>query len=297
MRGIKIWVAFVVVMVFAMAGIYRELEDISYTRPMEESAREVAQKGPIVMIGVISRYAPSRIYQHYQPLIDYLSRECNFRVQLKLSRSYEETVQQLDKGEVLAAFLGSYIYARARTRYDLKPLVVPLNRDGLPFSRAALVVQPHSSLHAIADLSGHSLALPSRSSFSANWLNDRELNKYGISTSDLKSIQYFDYHHTVIFQVLWGKNDAGVVRESIADEYRKEGIEVIAYSDPFPAPPLVCRKDANPEWIERIQKALLRLSANRKMPGELSSFYGFGEAEDWTYEEMSRTYFNEADHE
>ncbi len=278
-------------MVIGTLAAYHKVADIS-TAPVTlapKSVREVRDGKPSFSIGVISRYAPSRIYRIYQPLVDYLSLELGCRIELKLSKDYEETVRQLTNGEVLVAFLGSYIYAKARLEHQLQPIVSPLNAEGKPFTRAALVVPIKSDLHSIRDLKNHSLALPSKDSYSANWLKQSELTKYDLDFHELKTVQHFDFHHTVIFQVLWGNFDAGVVRESVAEEFRAHGILVLEYSNEFPSPPLVSLKNADPQLIAGIKEVLLKLKQKSITP---LGFTGFAEARDESYDRLSRIFFH-----
>jgi len=278
-----------VLLLFALAFAYRDLTDISTPAPSAtpQSPGNPPMNKPEVMIGVISRYAPATTYRTYQPLIDILNEESPYQYKLKLSSSYEETVEQLVSGQVSAAFLGSYIYAQARLVYPLKPLVAPLNKQGLAMSRSALIAPRSGPVKSIYDLQGHSLALPSPSSFSSNWLNKHELKKATISPDDLKETECFGYHHTVVFQVLWGNFDAGVVRESVANEYQDQGIQILAYSNPFPSAPLVIKRDTDPRLSESLKKAMLRISKKNTPSAGESFTYGFTEVSDIDYEELS----------
>ena len=277
----------------ALLIVYLRVADISTPPPDMSQKRVLSSPSPEVSfaIGVVSRYAPSRIYQIYQPIVDYLSKELNGRIELRLSKDYEETVHQLKNGEVLIAFLGSYIYAKERLTDDLEPIVSPLNSEGKPLTRAALVVPKDSDIMSIKDLKNHTLALPSMASYSSNWLKTMDPSQNTLDFSELASVQYFDFHHTVIFQVLWGNFDAGVVRESIAKEYRNQGIRVVAYSPDFPSPPIVSLKTADPVLISKIKRALVKVDNQSISP---LGFTGFAEARDESYEDLSQLLLNES---
>ena len=107
---------------------------------------------PVVYFGVISRYSPNIIYKGYQPLMDYLTANTGYRFELRLSSSYEETVQQLVNGNVDAAFLGSFIYLKARREYGIKCILKPLNDNFKPFFHSVLITGRESRIYSVGDL-------------------------------------------------------------------------------------------------------------------------------------------------
>jgi len=239
----------------------RHLEDISTpaagARP--EAPAALGAGKPTVFVGVVSRYNPTMIYQGYQPIMDYLTSVTPYRFELRLGNSYAQTVEDLVAGRVAAAFLGSLIYLDAHSRYAVVPVLKPLNEHGQPFFRTVVITRDDSPVAALSDLRGRSLALPSLESFSAAWLTHFALGRVGLRPEDLKLVRSFDHHYTVVFQVLRGAFDAGVVRERVATEYLSKGIRIIARSDPLPASPIVVRHDHDPAITSALRDALLAL--------------------------------------
>jgi phosphonate transport system substrate-binding protein len=78
---------------------------------------------PIVPFGPCSRYNPRIMYQLYQPFVDYLSRNTPYQFEIKLSRVYEETVDNLGRGEIPTAFSGPVPYVKAREKYKVRPIL------------------------------------------------------------------------------------------------------------------------------------------------------------------------------
>ena len=247
----------------AVCGVlYLQLTDISraYAGPQSSLGRRPDPKEKTCFIGVVSRFSPATTYEIYQPLIDHLNRTTSYHFELRLSRSYEETVQQLAFREVTAAFLGSYIFAQARHDLPIAPLLRPLNPEGRPLTRSAVITREDGPVKTVLDLRSRALALPSPASFSGNWLTRMALRDHGLAVQDLKEIRYFDHHHTVVFQVLWGRFDVGVVRESVAREYLEEGIRILAFSPSFSGAPLVVHKEADPKLAEELKRSLMEIT-------------------------------------
>ncbi|HDR05443.1 MAG TPA: phosphonate ABC transporter substrate-binding protein [Candidatus Marinimicrobia bacterium] len=245
--------------------IYRLAVNINIPRiefAESESLPNIAENKPLIWFGVISRYNPQMIYKGYQPLIDYLSEHTPYRFELRLSSDYEESVRQLERGEADLAFLGSLIYARRRQLSHLQCILKPLNRDGEPLFYSALISRIDSPVKALSDLRGKRIALPSRHSWSGNWLLDT-LQNSGIAVTELGRIDYFPYHHTVLYQALRGDYDAGVVKDRVWREYSGKDMRVIMLSDAVPGSPIVVRKGVDDALVLAVKKALLAIDSQK----------------------------------
>ncbi len=260
----------------------------------DESNPFTAEQKEIIYIGIISRYPPEIIYKGYQPIMDYLNSSTNYSFELKLSSTYQETVEQLVNNEVAGAFLGTYLYIRAHEQYGVKCILKPLNENNEPYSSSAVIVKSGSSIKSISDLKGKKLALPSSESFSGKWLTDSELAQYGLSVADLDTINYFDHHQNVIYQVLKGMYDVGVVKERVAKAYEKKGIRIIRNSEKIPGPPFVVPKNADPIITKTIKEAFLKIDlkneTHRKLLQSWDSEYSFGfvEADDSDFNQLRK---------
>lgn len=252
----------------------------------------------LLYVGVISRYPPNIIFKGYQPIIDYLNQNDKYHFELRLSTTYTETVNQLINGDVTIAFFGSLLYVNTHEKFGIIPILKPLNEDFKPFFRSVLITNEKSNINSIKDLVGKKIALPSKESFSGNWLINYELLKYNIDKSRIKEMKNFAYHQNVIFQVLTGAFDVGVVKDRVAKEYENRGIKVIAYSEPVPGSPIVAAQNYDSEAINYIKSKLLKINLEEPYYQELVKnwdkefTYGFTEAKDSDYD-LIRKYSGE----
>lgn len=255
-----------------------------------------AGKKEVVYIGVISRYPPNVIYRGYQPMLDYISSRSKYRFELRLSEDYNQAVNMLIRKEVAASFLGSYLYVRANKMYGVVPILKPLNENREPFSRSVLFTGANSGIFSINDLKGKNIALPSKESYSANWLLSYVFKKNNLAEKELKGITNFPHHQSVIYNVMRGSFDAGVSRENLVKKIQDNSIRVLMYSDPFPSSPLVAAKDYPKDIIETIKRVLLSVKPGKDNPvtkGWDNEFvYGFVTASDSDYN-VIRTIINE----
>lgn len=245
---------------------------------------------PIVYISVISRYPPNIIYNGYQPMLDYLTSQTPYRFELKLCEDYNHAVQLLLKKEVAAAFLGSYVYIKARSEHGVIPILKPLNSNFEPFSRSVLFTGSTKNIYSINDLKNKKLALPSTESYSSNWMLEYEFKKNNIRPNELAQIVNFPHHQSVIQNVSNDLFDAGVTREYLIKKIVNRNIRILMYSDPFPTSPIVVAREHSSEIVRSLKQVLL--SINRDNPNretitrgwDNEFIYGFVEANDDDYD-------------
>ncbi len=283
---------FIVVGFAATFFFYKAAIDITTNIPIQKDKTVLLseKEKPTVYIGVISRYPPNIIFNGYQPIIDYLNQNDKYHFELKLSTSYTETVDQLIQGKVAIAFFGSLLYINAHERYGIVPILKPLNEDFKPFFKSVVFVKNNDKINSIKDLKAKRIALPSEESFSGNWLIKYELLKYNLLEKDIKEIKNFAYHQNVIYQVLSGSFDAGVVKDRVIREYNDRGIKIIGFSEPVPGSPIVAAKDYDTDIINTIKSLLLKINLKETKYKELvkswdNEFtFGFVEAKDSDYD-------------
>ncbi len=284
----RILLPILLVALVALVGVtnYLVLEDLTdistkiVPLPTSPTTGNDLANRSLVRIGVVSRFAPNVIYAGYQPIMDYLNHEGTHRYELQLSTSYQDAVNRLREGKVDASFLGAWIFGHLESNEDLLSIAAPLNENGRSEFHAVLVTSEASDLTSTSQLAGLKVALPSPQSWSGNWLQTNGLTDAGLSVADLDSIHHFDHHQTVVWQILRGNFDAGVVKESVAAEYRNEGLRTVAVSQAIPGPPLVGRRGVDPDVLVEISRLLLALDpdqpADRRVLDSWTHEFSFG---------------------
>jgi phosphonate transport system substrate-binding protein len=213
----------------------------------------------IIRFGVIPRYNPLVMYKRYQPIMDYLTAETPYRFELKISRDYPEAVRFLQQGVTQISSLGDVTFAEANLRYQAIPILKPLNNEGKPFYRSAIIVKNDSPLTTIKELKGKTMAFGSLHSTSGNLIPRYLLWDNGVRMQDLKSFTNLQHHDAVAKAILKGQFDAGAVKDVVAEKYIPHGLRILAWSKPIPAVPLVVRRDTPPAVVTAITQALLKL--------------------------------------
>lgn len=217
---------------------------------------------PVVRFGVGLRYHPIVVYEHFQPMMDYLTRNTPYRFELKLSRGYEATINAFVKGETDMISSGDGGLMNALMRGAV-PVLKPLDEQGKAVYRAYFVVRADSGIRSLQDLKGKRVGFGSRHSTSGNLITRYMLEQQGIRLEQLGSVKSLRNHTAVVTAVLKGEIDAGAVKSTVADHYRHHGLRVIASSEDLPSVPLLMRKDVPKEVVTAVTRALVKLDARK----------------------------------
>lgn len=245
-----------------------------------------------VYFGVIPRDNPRILYEKYQPLLDYLAARTPYTYELVLSKNYEDTVNALGNGEIDVALLGPLAYLEARAKYGAISILKPKGANGDARYRSVIITKKGTAFKQLSDLKGKSVAFSASKSTSGNLIPRYLLANSGLHLSDLGRYTNYDYHDSVVKAVLKGQQDAGAVRDSVAQKYAKLGIEIIAASDPIPTGPLVAGPGTPYAVIEDIKRALSGLDPAdadhmkilQRLDDDLR--YGFMDAGDSDYSDI-----------
>lgn len=272
--------------IIVVCAIYLFLPGFSYA---QEDKRTVK-------FGVISRYNPRIMYQNYQPIMDYLTRTTPYKFELKLGKTYADTLNFLVQGIVDVASMGAVTYLEAHKKFGAVPILRPLNLNGEPFYQSITIVRKDSPINDLTELKNKSFAFASIKSTSGNLFPRYYLAKQGIHLKDLKKYVNLAHHDSVARAVLKGEFDAGAVKDVIAYKYKEKGLKFIFYSHPIPSVPIVVRKGTPKELVDAIKKAFLAIDpddpATKKMMEKWDPEFknGFVEAHDFEYEEIRRMF-------
>ena len=256
----------------------------------------LAEIKPVVFFGINLRYSPRTMYLRYQPLMDYLTENTPYRFELIISRDYRQALNDLKEGRAMISSLGDGAFVDAILMYGAVPIVKPLNMEGKPLYRAAIVVPRDSSILRIQELKRKRFAFGSSHSLTGNLVPRFMLEQGGVGISQLEYQTSLKNHDAVTKAILKGQYDAGAVKDLFAAKYRQYGLRVLAYSPPMPSVPLVIRPDAPTELRKSVTAALLRLDprnpAHRKIMSQWDEEFrhGFAPASVHDYREQIRMF-------
>jgi phosphonate transport system substrate-binding protein len=246
-------------------------------------AQETDKEGTAVRFGVVSRYAPRKLFQGYQPMMDYLSTKTGYNFELKISSSYDETVRQLVEGEVEFASLGNYTYIISHSAFGVRCIAAPLNVAGEPKFHSAIVVRDDSPIKNLVDVNKRSIAFASELSMSY-WMSLYLLQNAGVSQPGKSA--HFDHHEDVVQKVLRGEFEVGSVKDVVAQRYLDQGLRIITMSPEIPAVPIAVAESADAKLVELVTTALLEITPDSTQNWDQEFSHGFALVDDSDYNSM-----------
>lgn len=249
---------------------------------------------PVVYFGINLRYDPIVMYKRYQPMMDFLTEQTPYRFELKISRSYKETLQNLVQGKTAIASIGDGAVAEAIIGHGAVPILKPLNPQGKPLYRSCIVVATTSKIRRSADLKGKKIALGYRHSLTGNLIARKLLQDRGLDRTT--TIVSLGKHSAVAKAVLKGEVDAGILKDVVGRIYLKRGLQVIDCSEEFPSTPIIAGPDTSPAVIAAVTQALVAL--DRRKPKDLETLglwdeeyrYGFAAVRKGDYDRILRLF-------
>jgi phosphonate transport system substrate-binding protein len=239
--------------------------------------------------GVVSFYYPRLMYMKYQPLVDYLSEHTGQSWELRVSTTYQQTVDELCSGRLTAAYLGPYTYVRAKAACGAEPLV-RLHTAGRDTFRSYILVSSDSPVRELADLAGKRFGFGSALSTSSHLVPRAMLVEAGIDVGQALQCHYLAHHERAARAVLLGEVDACGIRDVIGEKFLERGLRILARSRPIPNYPIVVAPHATDETRRELLRVLVELpAANPAIARSMSDWdeelaRGFVPSDDAEYE-------------
>jgi phosphonate transport system substrate-binding protein len=231
---------------------------------------------------------PTQIYQNFEPLMQYLSKELGIPVKIVIAPNYMSHIINIGEGRVDLGFMGPSPYIRAKDKYGSVELLARLLMSDNKNDRLVIIAHKDSGIKNLKDLRGKTFAFGDYQSYGSHFYPRYLLNKSGVKLKDLKSYDFLGSHSKVILAVSHKDFDAGGVREDIYEKYRDRPVKIIAGPLTIPPHVIVCRKDLSPQIKARAMAALLALRDKGILQGIDPALERFGPVRDWDFKQARK---------
>lgn len=223
-----------------------------------------ARSGDTLRIGVIPALTTGQTRVGINKLGEYLSEELGRPVLVQVLSDYAAVVEGLGFGHVDMAYLGPRTFVIANHRYGAQAIVTQLI-DGSPFYHSYFIVPHDSPLQSIDELRGKSVAFADPSSTSGALIPKLELINRGIDPNrDVRAL-HTGAHDATAFAVLNKHVDAGAIDSAYFNmlvrrgEIPADGFRILWQSEKLFQYPWTVRQDMDPELVEQIREAFLKI--------------------------------------
>ncbi len=218
-------------------------------------------------LGIVFSGNPVQTFKKWQPLAQYLSAHTGANIKV-LPMDYDALVKWIKSNKPGIVICNLVIYSSFKNTPGLTAIAVPVwSVNGQPVYHYGAVIfsKRGGSIKSIADTAGKIFAIPHRYSLSA-LLGFKVLKDAGIKMSDISSVKVVKTHFNVVYGVINGAADVGIVRTGILEQM--EAMKKVQMDklfilnrkvDDFP---YVHSSDLIPEWF---------LCVTRNLPADVQS--------------------------
>ena len=222
----------------------------------------------VLRISAIPDEAPTELQRKFKPLGEYLSKETGMKVEFTPVTDYAAVVEALATKKIDMAWLGgfTYVQTKIRTSGTANPIIQRVEDEKFT---SVFIVPADSSLKALSELKGKTIAFGSPSSTSGHLMPRYFLMQAGINPDkDFKNIAFSGAHDATVAFVASGKADVGALNASVwvkLNEAKNPNAlksKVLSMTPPYFDYNWTVRGDLDPVTVKKITEAFLKLDAN-----------------------------------
>ena len=175
-------------------------------------------------VGLLPSLSTDRLVTLFAPLRDYLQQNLQRPVILITAPNYELYMQRAAAYEYDLYFTAPHMAALAEKESGYRRVSL-MNRE----LRGYVVVRNDSSIHALGDLKGHTIAMPEATAI-ITILGESLLKQHRLVAGKNIVLEYTPSHNNAIHALVSGKADAAIVSAGIYDATpakNRKGLSVI----------------------------------------------------------------------
>jgi phosphonate transport system substrate-binding protein len=246
----------------------------------------------VLRVAMIPSTDPGKIVRESQPLVNYLQKETDSRVELVVPTNYAAVVEAVANDRVDIAYLGGFTFVQASQRACVQPLV---QRERDQNFHSVFITQPGSAIKALVDLKGHSFAFGDVNSTSGHLMPAYYMRAAGIDPNALAKTLYTGGHDATALAIANGKVDAGAMDELVLGNMLKSGkiadtqVKVFYTTPAFFDYVWAARKGLDQKLRDGFTAAFLKLDASNaenKVLLDLLNATRYVRAEDASYDKL-----------
>ena len=261
-------------------------EEVEYT-PAYSSVAPLQKN--VYIFGVHPLHNPKRLFEVYQPLIDYINANLkDAELRLEASRDYPAYDKKLFAGHFHFSLPNPYQTVTS-TQHGYKIFGKMGDDDNF---RGIILVRKDSGIEDVEDLIGKNVSYPAPTALAATMMPQWYLHTHGIDINkDIKN-SYVGSQESSIMNVFLGKSDAASTWPPPWLAFIKERPEVgeqvmIKWTTPpLPNNGLVVRSDVPQDVLQKVSSLIFRLHTHEKGKKilEAMELSRYEKADDATYE-------------
>ncbi len=226
-----------------------------------------------VTMGSVAMDIPVEMIKRMSALTNHLALSTNLNIRFRPSPNLGSAVEDLGTGQTQIAYLTPVAYIEARKKYGVIPLVAP-TADGRPHFSLVIGVKAGSGINSPAGLKGKRFAFGDEKAL----LQRAAVESMGLKPGDFSAFAYLKHYDNIAKAVLAGDFDGGILKDSIADEFKSKGLTVVGSTAPLPSYIFAVHPGMPATVRNQLRDALLAL--NKSTPERAATLEAFDKAYD-----------------
>ncbi|KPK51275.1 MAG: phosphonate ABC transporter substrate-binding protein [Thiotrichales bacterium SG8_50] len=214
-----------------------------------------AKSGSEILFGSVAMDIPAVMHKRLTPLTNYLSRELNRPVTLKLSPDMGNAIDNTVKGSVDLAYLTPVAYLRAHEKGNAR-LIVKTVTNGKASFRLMIVVKEDSPIKTVEQLAGKSFAFGDQKAL----LQRATVVGAGMPLEKLGEYKFIGHYDNIVRAVLNSDFDAGILKDTMAYKWQGKGIRILYSTPDLPPYNITASSKVDDATLKRLEKAFLKLN-------------------------------------
>lgn len=245
----------------------------------EESAKKIdlSKRGAVgvkdvqenvITYAYLPQYSHTVSYQRHHLLVEYLKKETGLNIRQVFADTFDEHMRMVEQGKIDISFSNPFIYVKIAYRYGAKAFARVVEIYGKENFRGQIICRSdNKNIKRLEDCKGKRWIAVDPTSAGGYLYPMGHFYEHGISKKDFAEIAFAQgpggKQEKVVLAVYAGKYDIGSIREGtlnvVADKININQIRVIAHTRWYPGWVYASRRELDPEIVNRIKDALLRL--------------------------------------
>lgn len=244
---------------------------------------------PRLNIGVYTHTKPISMLTRYSPILDYLEKNADLRIDLHIYRGYSNATEALVSGKIHLARPGPAAYVLTRKADPGVKVLVKQLHGGRPVIRG-LIFTSDLRISDLTNLNGRKFVFGDPESTFGNVLPKLKLMEAGIYAKNLMACcTHINAHDAVVEAVVSGRFEAGAANANYVEKAIEEGARLKILSEMQSISfPWVTSSRLDPVVRGRIESSLLKLKENAILHVLDRDLDGFATANSGDYDEFER---------
>ncbi|MGB9128648.1 MAG: PhnD/SsuA/transferrin family substrate-binding protein [Thiobacillus sp.] len=226
-----------------------------------------------VTMGSVAMDIPVEMIKRMSALTNHLALNTHLNIRFRPSPNLGSAVEDLGTGQTQIAYLTPVAYIEARKKYGVIPLVAPTT-EGRPHFALVIGVKAGSGISSPDGLKGKRFAFGDEKAL----LQRAAVESMGLKSTDFASFAYLKHYDNIAKAVLAGDFDGGILKDSIADQFKGKGIAVVGSTPPLPSYLFAVHPGMPVAVRNQLRDALLAL--NKSTPERAATLEAFDKAYD-----------------